>query len=153
MDKLHLICVDKNTEVTFNLLHDLAPLTECLTLSQCHSVDDALTKLDTMDRQGDCVALIVSGSTQLLELIAEDTRFEKTKRILIASSLSKDVLINAINVAHINRIYESSWNADILLQQARVLLTKYIFDMGLDYEKYQTQLDAETILKRMRKSI
>ena len=160
MDKLHLVCVDENNEVTFKLLHDLAPLIECLTVTQCHSADEAITKLDSIDRQGDLVAILVSGltectetSTQLLEVIAEDTRFDHTKRILIASDTSKEVLINAINVAHINRFYESNWDADILLQQARVLLTKYIFAKGLDYEQYQAQLDTETILKRMRKRL
>ena len=160
MDKLHLVCVDENSEVTFKLLHDLAPLIKCLTFSQCHSADEAITKLDSIDRQGDLVAILVSGltectetSTQLLEVIAEDTRFDHTKRILIASDTSKEVLIKAINVAHINRFYESNWDAEILLHEARVLLTKYIFAKGLDYEQYQAQLDTETILKRMRKRL
>ncbi|WP_137297395.1 MULTISPECIES: response regulator [unclassified Psychromonas] len=160
MDKLHLVCVDEDSEVTFKLLHDLAPLTEFLTFTQCHSADEAITKLDSIDRQGDFVAILVSGLTecaecakQLLDVIAEDTRFDHTKRILIANDTSKEVLINAINVAHINRFYELDWDAELLLQQVRVLLTKYIFAKGLDYEKYQSQLDSETILKRMRKRL
>ena len=160
MDKLHIICIDENVEVTFKLLHDLAPLAEWLALVQCNSADEALKKLDSIDRQGDFVALLISGLTQctenavqLLDVIAEDARFKHTKRILISSNTSKEVLINAINVAHVSRFYESNWDADILLQQARVLLTKYIFAKGLDYEKYQANLDSETILKRMRRNL
>lgn len=160
MDKLHLICIDENVETTFNMLHDLAPLAECLTLVQSNSADDALIKIDAIDRQGDFVALLVSGlvklaenGNQFLDVIADDPRFEHTKRILIASDVSREELISAINVAHINRFYESAWDKEVLLKQARVLLTKYVFAKGLDYEKYQAHLDSETILKRLRKSI
>jgi len=160
MDKLNVICVDENAEITFKLLHDLAPLADWLTLAQCNSADDALNKLDNIDRQGDFVALIISGLTQftsnskqLLDVIAEDARFKHSKRILITSDTSKEVLINAINVAHVSRFYESNWDADILLQQVRVLTTKYIFAKGLDYEKYQAHLDSKTILKHMRRSV
>ena len=160
MDKLHLVCVDDNAEVTFNLLHDLAPLSKLMTLSQCNSADDALAKINEIDKQGDFLVLIVSGLTRckestelLLESIAEDIRFLHTKRILVTNDASKDVLINAINITHVNRFYELNWDADILLQQARVLVTKYIFAKGIDYEKYQTHLDSETILTRMRRSL
>tara|TARA_R110001583_G_scaffold2536_8_gene18273 strand:- start:446 stop:931 length:486 start_codon:yes stop_codon:yes gene_type:complete len=160
MDKLHIICVDENAEITFKLLHDLSPLAEWLTLVQCNSADDALSKLDNIDRQGDFVALLISGLIQctgdvkqLLDVVAEDVRFRHSKRILISSDTSKEVLINAINVAHVNRYYEPNWDADILLQQARVLVTQYIFAKGIDYEKYQAHLDSETILKRMRRSV
>lgn len=160
MDKLHLVCVDENAEVTFNLLRDLAPLSKLMTLSQCNCAEDALKKIDEIDRQGDFLVLIISGllstadsSISLLEHIAEDTRFHLSKRILISDDTSKQVLINAINVAHVNRFYEYNWNAETLLKQATVLATKYIFAKGLDYEKYQTHLDSETILKRIRNSI
>jgi len=160
MDKLHLVCVDDDAEVTFNLLQALSPLTQFMTLSQCNSADEALKKMGEIDRQGDFLVLIVSGITHcqgsqvsLLESIAEDIRFVHTKRILIAGDTAKEVFINAINVAHVNRFYELNWDADTLLQQARVLVTKYIFAKGLDYEKYQAHLDYETILKRVRRSI
>ncbi|WP_413692783.1 hypothetical protein [Psychromonas sp. KJ10-2] len=44
MDKLHLVCVDDNTEITFNLLQTLSPLSNFMTLSQCNSADEALKK-------------------------------------------------------------------------------------------------------------
>ena len=160
MDKLHVVCVNENAEIAFKLLHDLAPLSEWLTLSQCHSADEALEKVDNIDRQGDFLALLISGLTQcsnnsmqLLDEIAEDSRFRHTKRVLISSDTSKQVLINAINVSHISRFYEPTYEAGVLLQQARILLTKYIFAKGLDYEVYQAYLDSETILKRMRRSV
>ncbi len=160
MDKLHVVCVNENAEIAFKLLHDLAPLSEWLTLSQCHSADEALEKVDNIDRQGDFLALLISGLTQcsnhsmqLLDEIAEDSRFRHTKRVLISSNTSKQVLINAINVSHISRFYEPTYEAGVLLQQARILLTKYIFAKGLDYEEYQAYLDSETILKRMRRSV
>ncbi|RBW46128.1 response regulator [Psychromonas sp. B3M02] len=160
MDKLHLVCVDDNTEITFNLLQTLSPLSNFMTLSQCNSGDEALKKMDEIDRQGDFLVLIVSGITQcascdvpLLEQIAEDIRFIHTKRILISNDTSKEVFINAINIAHVNRFYEQDWDEEMLLKQVRVLVTKYIFAKGLEYEKYQAHLDSETILKRMRRTV
>lgn len=160
MDKLHIICVDENVEMTFNLLHDLAPLAECFTLSQCNSADEALIKLDAIDKEGDFVALLISGliqcpdnPAQLLAMLAGDIRFWHSKKILITDEMSKELLFNAINVAHINRLYETTWDGELLLQQARILVTEYVFAKGLDYEKYQAYLDSDTILKYVRSSI
>ena len=160
MDKLHIICVDENVEMTFNLLHDLAPLAECFALSQCNSADEAINKLDAIDKEGDFVALLISGlmqcpnnPEQLLTVLAGDSRFWHSKKVLITDDISKELLFNAINVAHINRLYETTWDGELLLQQARILVTDYVFAKGLDYEKYQAYLDSETILKHMRRRI
>jgi two-component system chemotaxis response regulator CheY len=160
MDKLHIVCVDENVEITFNLLRDLASLAESFTLSQCNSAEDAITKLDAIDKEGDFVALVISGllqcpdnPSQLLTMLAGDIRFWHSKKVLITDDISKELLFNAINVAHINRLYETKWDGELLLQQARILVTDYVFAKGLDYEQYQSHLDSETILKHMRRRI
>ncbi|WP_153448301.1 response regulator [Vibrio algicola] len=159
MDKLHIVCVDENVEITFKLLHDLAPLSDLVTVHQYNSADKALSGIKELDKHGEFVAVVVSNiitcsesGAPLLEVIADDPDFRFTKRVLITDNPSKDVLSHAINVAHISRFYEFDWDAEVLLQQARSLVTKYVFAKGLDYHKYQALLDYETILKRMRRN-
>ncbi|MEF1306183.1 response regulator, partial [Vibrio owensii] len=55
-----------------------------------------------------------------------------------------------INSAGIDRYFEKPWQAEQLVECVRNLVTKYIFDMGLDYTEYHEHLDQNVVFDRLR---
>jgi len=157
MDKLNLICVDDQREVLSAVLQDLEPLSHWLNIEDCESASEALALMEEFDAEGEFVALIISdhvmpGKTgvELLTEISQDSRFSTTKKILLTGQATHQDTITAINLARIESYFEKPWSADVLRERARTLVTEFIFDTGLDYTHYQSDLDQNIVLARLR---
>ncbi|MDE1340242.1 response regulator [Vibrio aestuarianus] len=157
MEKLNIICVDDQREVLSAILQDLQPLAVWLNIEDCESAHEVLDLMDEFDAQGEYIAVLISdhvmpGKTgvELLTEIAADSRFAKTKKVLLTGQATHTDTINAINTAGIQRYFEKPWNAKELVQAVRTLVTEFIFDQGLDYTEYQSELDQNIIFERLR---
>jgi two-component system, chemotaxis family, chemotaxis protein CheY len=158
MDKIYILCVEDQREVLSAILRDLESLEPVFALEGCESAPEAAELMDEIDARGDLVGLIVcdhvmpdkSGVDFLIE-VNEDGRFSHTKKILLTGLATHQDTIHAINQASIDRYIEKPWDADHLQGQTRRLLTLFILDQGLPYEKYLSHLDTQTLFERLRK--
>ena len=157
MEKLNLICVDDQREVLSAVLQDLERLSNWLNIEDCESADEALELMDDFDADGEFVAVVISdhvmpGKTgvELLTEISKDDRFSQTKKILLTGQATHQDTITAINLARVESYFEKPWNADVLCERVRTLVTEFIFDKGLDYTDYQNELDQSVVLQRLR---
>ncbi|MBM4845094.1 response regulator [Vibrio parahaemolyticus] len=157
MEKLNLICVDDQREVLSAVLQDLEQLNKWLNIEDCESADEVLELMDELDADGEMIALIISdhvmpGKTgvELLTEISKDSRFVRTRKVLLTGQATHTDTINAINSAGIDRYFEKPWQANQLIECVRNLVTQYIFDMGLDYTQYHEHLDQNVVFDRLR---
>ncbi len=157
MDKIFIICVEDQREVLNAVLKDLEPFEGAFFLEGCESAGEAEALLDEIDAKGDYVGLMVcdhvmpgKSGVELLIQVNNDPRFKHTKKLLLTGLATHQDTINAINNAAIDRYIEKPWNVETLQKQARVLLTLFLFDQGLGYERFLPYLDQETVLGRLR---
>ncbi len=156
MEKLNIICVDDQREVLSAVLQDLEPLNQWLNIEDCESAAEALELMDELDANGEYVALVISDhvmpektGVELLTEISADTRFLFTKKVLLTGQATHTDTINAINSAGINRYFEKPWTTVELIECVRTLVTEFIFDKGLDYTLWQSDLDQMVVLNRL----
>ncbi|MGU3806880.1 response regulator [Vibrio diabolicus] len=157
MEKLNVICVDDQREVLSAVLQDLEPLNQWLNIEDCESAGEVLELMDELDAEGEMIALIISdhvmpGKTgvELLTEVSQDSRFVRTRKVLLTGQATHADTINAINSAGIDRYFEKPWQASQLIECVRNLVTQYIFDMGLDYTQYHEHLDQRVVFERLR---
>lgn len=157
MEKIYIICIEDQREVLNAILQDLESLEPTFMLEGCESAPEAEELMDEIDARGDYAGLLVcdhvmpekSGIDFLIE-VNRDKRFSKTRKLLLTGLATHQDTINAINNADIDRYIEKPWDAEKLIVQVRRLLTHFIIDMGIPYEKYLPHLDTPTLLKRIR---
>lgn len=156
MEKINIICVDDQREVLSAVLKDLSSLADIFQLEDCESANETLALMDELDAQGEHIALLISDHVmpektgiELLSEVFVDPRFRHTKKILLTGQATHVDTINAINHAGIDRYFEKPWQAEDLLKAAKILITHYVFDVGLDYQDYQSGLDTQTVLERL----
>ncbi|MCR9367183.1 MULTISPECIES: response regulator [Vibrio diabolicus subgroup] len=157
MEKLNVVCVDDQREVLSAVLQDLEPLHQWLNIEDCESAGEVLELMDELDAEGEMIALIISdhvmpGKTgvELLTEVSQDSRFVRTRKVLLTGQATHTDTINAINSAGIDRYFEKPWQASQLIECVRNLVTQYIFDMGLDYTQYHEHLDQSVVFERLR---
>lgn len=157
MEKLNVFCVDDQREVLSAVLQDLEPLHQWLNIEDCESAGEVLELMDELDAEGEMIALIISdhvmpGKTgvELLTEVSQDSRFVRTRKVLLTGQATHTDTINAINSAGIDRYFEKPWQASQLIECVRNLVTQYIFDMGLDYTQYHEHLDQSVVFERLR---
>lgn len=158
MSQITIICVDDQREVLTTVSRDLNSLSAKISIEECESADETLELLDEIDSEGKHVALIISdhvmpgkSGVELLKEIHEDNRFLTTKKILLTGLATHQDTITAINQAGIDRYLEKPWNGDELLKNVKELLTSYIMESGINYEKYMEVLDQPTLLTSLSK--
>ncbi len=156
MEKLNIICVDDQREVLSAVLQDLEQLNSWLNIEDCESAAEALDLMDELDANGEFVALVISDhvmpektGVELLTEISRDSRFIYTKKVLLTGQATHTDTINAINSAGINRYFEKPWGTSELVECVRTLVTEFIFDKGLDYSEWQSNLDQTVVLNRL----
>ncbi|KPA54026.1 chemotaxis protein CheY [Photobacterium leiognathi subsp. mandapamensis] len=157
MEKIVVICVDDQQEVLSAVLKDLSPLQASFMIEECDSGEEALELMDELDAEGHHIGLVISdhvmpgkNGVELLTDVTNDSRFIKTKKILLTGQATHQDTIAAINHARIESYFEKPWDAETLVSCARTLLTEYIFDMGFDYQEWGEVLDNTTVLRRLR---
>lgn len=157
MEKINIICVDDQREVLSAVLQDLSPLAAFFNIEDCESALEAQGVMDDLDAEGDYVALVISdhvmpekSGVEFLTEVSQESRFRKTKKILLTGQATHQDTITAINRARVESYLEKPWKSDELLGMATTLVTEYIFDNGIDYQPYQEILDQAVVLQRLR---
>ncbi|MCB0267236.1 MAG: response regulator [Calditrichia bacterium] len=158
MEKPEIICVDDEREVLAALKRDLAGFKDYCNLTYCESAEEAQEVLEDLDAEGRPVALIVcdhimpgkNGVDFLIEL-NKDSRFARTKKLLLTGLATQQDTIQAINQAQLDRYIEKPWAAESLIQVMKVLLTEFVVGAGMDYSDAMEILDQQTLYKFLRR--
>ena len=158
MEKPEIICVDDEREVLAALKRDLAGFKDYCNLTYCESAEEAQEVLEDLDAEGRPVALIVcdhimpgkNGVDFLIEL-NKDSRFARTKKLLLTGLATQQDTIQAINQAQLDRYIEKPCAAESLIQVMKVLLTEFVVGAGMDYSDAMEILDQPTLYKFLRR--
>ncbi len=156
METINIICVDDQQEVLDSVMRDLRPLTPYVRLEEASSVADCQELLEQVDADGDLVALVVSdqvmpgaSGVDLLRAVAADRRFARTRKVLLTGQATHGDTIEAINDGHIDNYIEKPWEPERLLAVVKRLLTLYVLDCGLEYERLMPVLDQPTLFANL----
>lgn len=159
MDSLFIVCVDDQREVLNALTTDLEVLEPLLRIEECESVDEAWDVIESIDAEGDHLALVITDQVMpkntgvdLLKKLSEDYRFQASKTMMLTGQANHRDTIEAINTAQLDYYTEKPWDRHELIKIIKVLLTKYVLDIGLNYSDYTSILDQETLLNHLRKT-
>ncbi|MDA3891659.1 MAG: response regulator [Salinivirgaceae bacterium] len=160
MDKLTIIYVDDQREVLSTISKDLQVFEKYVALEECESAHEALALLDDIEGEGDHVAVIISdhimpgkNGVEFLAEVDTDVRFPQTKKMLLTGQATHQDTIRAINTAGIENYIEKPWDAENLVDSVKILLTKYIFSVGIDYQSYSPILHQPTLLNYLSKQV
>lgn len=160
MERIYIICVEDQQEVLRAIAEDLSPFEETFFIEECESADEASALMDEIDNEGIFIGVIVCdhvmpGKTgvDFLVDIHRDSRFTHTKKLLLTGLATHQDTINAINNAEIDRFIEKPWQASTLVEYVRILLTEFILDKGIDYQRFLPHLDKKTLFERLRKEV
>lgn len=157
MKKINILCIDDQREVLAAVQKDLdffEPIAEVL---ECESAAEAEEILEELYVKEAPVALIIcdhimpeENGVDFLARLKGDDRYASIRSILLTGLATHEDTIEAINCAHVSHYIEKPWDAQDLIQQVKVLLTRYILGLGDDYAEYQEFLDQPTLLKELR---
>lgn len=157
MDKLKIICLDDQREVLSTLTQNLTLFEKHLEIEECESAQEAEEILDEIDAEGNHVPVIISdhvmpgkNGVEFLTDVKSDGRFKYTKKVLLTGLATHKDTIKAINDAGIDKYLEKPWDGDELIQVVKVLLTRFLLEKGLDYDKYMEILDQNTLYEALK---
>ncbi len=158
MENIVIVIIEDQREVLEAIAKDLAFFEDAFLIEECDSADEAEELLETLDAEGQQIALVVSdhimpgrsGVDFLIEL-NDDPRFVTTRKILLTGLATHSDTINAINNAAIDRYIEKPWEAQQLINYAKSLITEFILEKGLPYQAYMKYLDNEILLKKLHR--
>lgn len=159
MENIVIIIIEDQREVLEAIAKDLAFFEDAFLIEECDSADEAEELMENLDAEGHQIALVVSdhimpgrsGVDFLIEL-NDDPRFTTTRKILLTGLATHSDTINAINNAAIDRYIEKPWEANMLVNYAKSLITEYILEKGIRYEAFMKYLDNELLLKKLHRS-
>ncbi len=159
MDKLYVLCVDDQREVLNALTQDLEPFETSLMIEECESVNEAWEVMESIDANGDHVAILITDQVMpantgvdLLKRAKSDPRFQDTRTVLLTGLATHQDTIDAINTAHLDNYVEKPWSKEGIHQIIKVLTTKYLLSKGIDYNEYTEVLDQQTLFETLRKT-
>ena len=157
MEKINIICVDDEREVLDSVMRDLDSLSDTFNIEACESAFECLQLMNELDAQQERIAVIVSdqvmpekSGVELLTEVALDYRFIGTKKLLLTGLATQADTIKAINNARLDYFLEKVWDPEELLKTVKELVTEYIVEQGIDYEKYVEKLDAATLYRLIK---
>ncbi len=157
MSKPNIICVDDQRDVLATLKKELHFFRDFLSIYYCESADEASTILNELDAKSEPIALIIcdhvmpgKSGVGLLSEIKSDGRFEHTKKLLLTGLATHEDTIDAINKAQIDRYIAKPWNTQELIDTARILITQFILETGMEYEPFMNILHQETLYEALK---
>lgn len=157
MDKLTIIYVDDQREVLSTLSKDLQVFEKLVNVEECESANEALELMNDIDASGDHIAVIISdhimpgkSGVEFLTETNNDDRFPHTKKMLLTGQATHQDTITAINQARIEKYIEKPWSSDDIVEAVQILLTLYILETGIEYEKYMPVLHNTTLLNGLK---
>lgn len=157
MEKLYIICIDDQREVLSALVSDLEPFEKHLTIEECESANEAWDLIQEIDEKGDFISIIITdqvmpenSGVDLLKKVKEDGRFSKTRKILLTGQATHQDTIEAINNTGLDNYIEKPWKKVEIEQVIKILLTRYIISMGIDYNEFMSVVDNTTLFELLK---
>lgn len=157
MEKLYIICIEDQREVLNAITNDLSFFEDHLVVEECESAAEAKDLINEIDSKGDFVALLISDhvmphqtGVDFLTEVNQDLRFRDTKKILLTGQATHVDTIQAINKAAIDNYIEKPWKAADLHQKASSLLTEFIIEKGLDFQRFAPILDKQKLFELLK---
>lgn len=157
MENIVIILIEDQQEVLAAVAKDLDNIEDPFIIEECDSADEAEELMESLDAEGDYIALIISdhimpgkSGVEFLIEINEDARFRPTKKILLTGLATHQDTINAINHAAIDRYIEKPWDPKQLTQYAKELITEFILEKGIDYTPFVDKLDQTVLLNKLK---
>ncbi len=157
MEKINIICIDDQADVLNAVVKDLAELESHFIVEGCDSAADCEELLEEIDANGELLALVISdhvmpgkSGVEMLTELAADPRFQGTKKILLTGQATQKDTIHAINQANINHYFEKPWDKDALVNEAKKLVTEFIFEKGFNFQDFQGVIHSETLFKYLK---
>jgi two-component system, chemotaxis family, chemotaxis protein CheY len=159
MENMNIIIVEDQREVLHAISKDLTTLEEYLSVEECQSAGEAIELANTIDEAGDYIALIISdhvmpekNGVEFLAEIHHNEKFRGTKKILLTGLATHTDTINAINMAAIDRYISKPWKSNELLDTVKLLLTEYILEKGINYDRYMDWMNKTVLFDKLRKT-
>ncbi|WPX40729.1 response regulator [Akkermansia sp. N21116] len=158
METINIICVDDQPDVLDAVVRDLRPLQQYFRIEESESASDCFALMEELDSRGELIGLVISdhvmpgeSGVDLLGRISKDPRFADCKKILLTGQATHADTIQAVNEAHIDNYQEKPWDASVLLNMSKRLLTQFILERGMDYVDWLPILDQLVLLNRLHK--
>lgn len=156
MQTINIILIEDQREVLQAVSRDLIVLEGVFAVEECESAAEAHEVLEEIERRGDYAALIISDQVmpkktgvEFLIDVHRDWRFTGTRKMLLTGLATHRDTIEAINRAHVDRYIGKPWNRQELLDAVKSLVTEFILEKEIPYEKYLGFLDEEIIGKQL----
>ncbi|MGF1636722.1 MAG: response regulator [Cyclobacteriaceae bacterium] len=160
MEKIFIVCIDDQREVLNAIASDLAFFEKELTIEICESASEAWEVIDEIDSEGNYLGMVISdhvmpgkNGVEFLIEINSDRRFANTKKILLTGLATHKDTISAINKARVDAYIEKPWQKVELIQKSKELITQFVLDAGLEYQKFSEILDQATLLEGLRHKV
>ena len=157
MEKLYIICIEDQREVLNTVIDHLTYFEEHTTIEECESATEAKDLIDEIDESGDFVAVLVSdhvmpdqSGVDFLTEVNEDDRFKSTKKILLTGQATHIDTIQAINLAGIDKYIEKPWVKEDLIEKVSILLTEFIIEKGIDYQRFTSILNKPRLFELLK---
>ena len=154
MNALYVLCLDDQREVLNAMIEDLSELEQHVELESCENAGEAWELIEEIDKAGNYLAVVVSdhimpgiSGVEFLITLRKDPRFEHTKKVLITGLATHQDTIIAINKAHLDNYIEKPWDKAELLKVVKSLLTKFMIESGIDYQKRIEITDPDTLFE------
>lgn len=159
MEKIYVVLIEDQREVLEAVAKDLEFFEDAFVIEECESADEALQVMEGIHKRGDHVALIISdhvmpnkSGVDFLIDVNKDQRFNRSRKILLTGLATHQDTIRAINKAAIDKYLEKPWKSEDLINCAKVMLTEFILEKGIDYQLYLPYLDHATLFESIRKT-
>jgi len=160
VEKINIICVDDEREVQASLKKDLVVFKEYFAMHFCESAAEATELLDELDADGEHIALLIcdhimpgKNGVEFLSETNDDSRFKKTRKLLLTGLATHQDTIIAINKANISCYVEKPWTQDGIIKEVKILLTEYVVEAGIEYQSFIQILDQETLYKALSSNV
>ncbi|MCG8697751.1 MAG: response regulator, partial [Bacteroidales bacterium] len=154
------VYLDDQREVLSTIAKDLIDFEDLFIVEECESADEAAELIEDIDGQGDHLGVVISdhvmpgkSGVDFLSDVNNDARFSSTKKILLTGMATHQDTIQAINNARIDKYVEKPWQSDQLTNMVKELVTRFIFEKGIDYQKYVKLLDQKVLFEVLRRGM
>ena len=154
---LTIVVVEDNPETLRVFERDLIPFADRLRLESTDSFDGAAALVEEIIEDDDELALVLcechvggESGVEYLVTLAEDERFDSTKKVLVTGVTDLGDAIRAVNKAHLDHYVANPWDPDELWNTVTDLLTDYVLENDINPLPYMPCLDDERVMEIWR---
>lgn len=130
MSKPVILCVDDQREVLSAVRRELNPFESDYEIIESESAREAEEVLNELNDSNQTIALIIcdhimpgENGVDFLARMNQNSRFNKTRKILLTGLASQQDTIKAINEAQVDFYLEKPWNTEELVNIVQKLIS------------------------------